>query len=290
MTEKDVEKKFINYVNEEIVNDEEFMQWLFKYIRELYKAIKSDCIKGLLILHFWDTIGFHTSVVVYSRRTGQVYYEVVVSGLEVTDEDILSIACNQFRINIKLNMPYYMPFPSNLDDLSTESKWSRDIFFEWMYSHNLVTKDKSELKTAFCLLLHGTTRSKELVNIASDWGIGILYHNLLYLCECWALDDFERELVCPAEITEGKARTVNIDNNDIKDNDLTGGTTLHRANMMFVQPRKWIRKVSEEPRKAVVDVRKKLKQIVTVENQTLSYESAEHVIHNHLSRYFKRRN
>ena len=43
---------------------------------------------------------------------------------------------------------------------------------------------------------------------------------------------------------------------------------------MFVQPKKWIRNVFEEPHKAVVNVREKLKQIATVENQILSYQSA----------------
>ena len=59
-----------------------------------------------------------------------------------------------------------------------------------------------------------------------------------------------------------------------KDDDLTGGTTLHRTNMMFVQPKKLIRKVFEELHKAVVNVREKLKQIVTVKNQKFSYQSA----------------
>ena len=92
-----------------------------------------------------------------------------------------------------------------------------------MYSYLLVTKDKSQLKTAFSLLLHGLKRSKEIVNIASDLGIGIPYHNVLFLYECWALDEFERQPVCPAEIAEGKAGTVLIDNDDFKDDDLTGG-------------------------------------------------------------------
>ena len=80
--------------------------------------------------------------------------------------------------------------------------------------------------------------------------------------------------MCLAEIAEGKAGTVIIDSDDFKDDDLTGGATSHRTNMMFVQPKKWIRKVFEEPHKAVVNVREKLKQIVTVENQILSYQSA----------------
>ena len=44
---------------------------------------------------------------------------------------------------------------------------------------------------------------------------------------------------------------------------------------MFVQARKWIRKFFEEPHKAAVDVRKKLQEIVTVEIQIPSYQSAE---------------
>ena len=69
--------------------------------------MKSDGIKDMLILHFGDAIGFHTrheskkSAIVYSRRTGQTYYETVLNGSEVTDEDVLSIACNRLRINNK---------------------------------------------------------------------------------------------------------------------------------------------------------------------------------------------
>ena len=41
--------------------------------------------------------------------------------------------------------------------------------------------------------------------------------------------------MCPAEIAESKAGAVIIDNDDLKDDDLTRGMTLHRTNMMFVQ-------------------------------------------------------
>ena len=71
--------------------------------------------------------------------------------------------------------------------------------------HTLVTKDKSQLKSGLSLLLHGFTRSKKLINVASDLGIGTPYHNVLYLHECWALGEFERQLVWPPKIAEGKA-------------------------------------------------------------------------------------
>ena len=109
-----MEQNFINYVNETIVNDEEprTLKNLCKDYSNmlenfgLYKTVKSDRIKDLMILHFGDAIGFHTrhernkSAIVYSRRTGQTYYEAVLNGSEVTDEDILSIAYNRLRINI----------------------------------------------------------------------------------------------------------------------------------------------------------------------------------------------
>ena len=158
-----------------------------------------------------------------------------------------------------------MPCPPNLNDLCNENK-SESVMIKFLRNlakiklgskndaeihflseciHTLVTKDKSQLKTTFSLLLHGLTRSKELVNVASDLDIAILYHNVLYLHECWALDEFERQPVCPAEIAEGKAGTVVIDNDDFRDDDLTVGTTSHRTNMMLVQPKKWIRTVFE---------------------------------------------
>ena len=86
----------------------------------------------------------------------------------------------------------------------------------------LITKDRIQHKTAFSLLLHGLTRSKELVNLAFDLEISIPYHNVLYLHECWALDESERQPLHPAETAEGKAGTVIINNDDFKDVDLTG--------------------------------------------------------------------
>ena len=109
VTEKDVEQNFISYVNETIFNDQE--PWTLKNLCKdysnmlekfgLYKTVKSDRIKSLLILHFGDAISFHTrnernkSTIVYNRRTGQTYYEAVLNGSEVTDENILSIVYNQ---------------------------------------------------------------------------------------------------------------------------------------------------------------------------------------------------
>ena len=84
-----MEQNFISYVNETIVNDEE-LRTLKNLCKDysnsnmlenfaLYKDVKSDGIKDLLILHLGNAIGFHTrharnkSEIVYSRRTDQTY-------------------------------------------------------------------------------------------------------------------------------------------------------------------------------------------------------------------------
>ena len=88
---------------------------------------------------------------------------------EVTDENILSIACNRLGLNIKQNTRYYMSWPPNLNDLCNEnqsesvmikflgnlakakrgSKNETEIHFLSERVHNLVTKDKVNLKQPF---------------------------------------------------------------------------------------------------------------------------------------------
>ena len=127
-------------------------------------------------------------------------------------------------------------FLGNLAKAKRGSKNEAETHFLSECVHNLFTKDKSQLKIDFSLLLHGLTRIKELVNVASYLGMDIPYHNVLYLHECWALDESQRQPVCPVEIADGKAGTI-IVANDFKDDDLTRGTTSHGTNM-FVQPKK----------------------------------------------------
>ena len=74
-------------------------------------------------------------------------------------------------------------FLRNLTKAKRGSKNDAEVYFLNECIHTLVTKDKSQLKTGFSILLHGLARSIELVNVASDLGIGIPYHNVLFLHE-----------------------------------------------------------------------------------------------------------
>ena len=75
-------------------------------------------------------------------------------------------------------------FLHNLTKTKLGSKNNAEIHFLSECIHTIFTQDKSQLKTAISSLLHGLKRSKDLVNVASDLGIDIPYHNVLYLHQC----------------------------------------------------------------------------------------------------------
>lgn len=84
--------------------------------------------------------------------------------------------------------------------------------------------------------LHGLTRSKELVDTFHKFGVGIGYASVLLLRDAWALHDIEQCGECPNEIAENIPGVILVDNDDFRNDTLTGGDTSHRTNVMYVQP------------------------------------------------------
>ena len=106
---------------------------------------------------------------------------------------------------------------------------------------SLVTKKRTQLPVMLTLTAHGLTRSKEMVKLLFDAGVGVSMESVRNLYDTWTYNDLLKEnRVCPEEIAEGKPGTVIADNDNFKDDDLTGGTTSNRTNMMFIQPEKFI--------------------------------------------------
>ena len=101
---------------------------------------------------------------------------------------------------------------------------------------SLIKRRRTSFQTQLSVTVHGLTRSKEIVDLLKRFGLGISYNDVLNLHEAWAKHEIEKSQVCPDEIADGYPATVIVDNDDFKDDDLTGGTTSHRTNMMFVQP------------------------------------------------------
>jgi len=84
-------------------------------------------------------------------------------------------------------------------------------------------------------MLHGITRSKELVNSFYKLGMGISYPNVLFLHNIWTMHDLEQCSVCSDEINEGEPSISIIDNDDFSNDTWTGGDTAHHCKWMFLQ-------------------------------------------------------
>ena len=72
------------------------------------------------------------------------------------------------------------------------------IYFNW----------KNVQDVYYDVTVHGLTRSKEIIELMSDAGVGILYKDIRKIDDCWAISDVEKNSVCPDELAEGKAGVV----------------------------------------------------------------------------------
>jgi hypothetical protein len=89
--------------------------------------------------------------------------------------------------------------------------------------------------TNLSMNLHGLTRSKELVDTFHKCGVGIGYPLVLLLRDAWALHDIQLCAECPNEIAENTPGVIIVDNDNFRNDTLTGGDTSHRTNVMYVQ-------------------------------------------------------
>ena len=83
---------------------------------------------------------------------------------------------------------------------------------------------------------HGLTRSKELVDTFHKCGVCIGYSLVLLLRDAWAVHDLQLCAECPNEIAVNTPGVIIVDNEDFRNDTLTGGDTSHRTNVMYVQP------------------------------------------------------
>ena len=85
-------------------------------------------------------------------------------------------------------------------------------------------------------MLHGLSKSRELVDIMRKDGLGISYNDVHMLRDFWVVNDLKRSLNCPFELADYKSAVAIVDNDDFKSDTLTGTGQPHRTNVMFVQP------------------------------------------------------
>ena len=121
-----------------------------------------------------------------------------------------------------------------------------------------VTGNRTITCVSLTVLIHGMTRSRELIDILHNCGICISYNSLLLLYVVWALQDAETAKTCPRGIASGKPAMVIVDNDDFKIDTLTGNASgAHRTNVLYVQPEEYEEEICADPMVSVKGLTKK---------------------------------
>ena len=139
-----------------------------------------------------------------------------------------------------------------------------------------ITGRRTTVLLTLVSIVHGMTRSKDLVNTLHKSGVCISYEDTLLLNDHWALMDVKASETCPQEIADAKPAIVIVDNDDFKVDTLTGDATgAHRTNVMFVQPQSYEKTpaVEDTPAKLVKkEISAQLKQKCTELTQVKQYK------------------
>ncbi len=235
---------------------------------------KSSHIKDLLVKEFGGKIGFHQryrkneSTLVYDTSAGRTYLEAAINAWGVDAEQLIYAAARCLKEELA-DVPE-MNWPPDILDLESKDKphhlivkllmWLKkpmtkkiDPDYEDPAIHALasllfsyITGKKCSFLVQMSVTLHGLTRSRELVDLLKSFALGISYNDVFSLYDSWARIDLHQNAICPKEIAEGIPGTGILDNDDFKEDTLTGGNTSHRTNVMFVQPQ-YLQPLHDEP-------------------------------------------
>ena len=97
-----------------------------------------------------------------------------------------------------------------------------------------ISRKRTQMKVRLSVTIHGLTRSRELVDLLRTFGLGISYNDVKTLYASWTNQEITNH-ICPPEIADNFPAVAVMDNDDFKDDTLTGAGTSHRTNVMFVQ-------------------------------------------------------
>ena len=100
---------------------------------------------------------------------------------------------------------------------------------------SFITKHRTKILINNSLTLHGIARSKELVEIFCKQGFGISYAEILHLRDWWKVCDLENASICLPGLGTCKPGIQIVDNDDIRNDTLTGAGTSHRTKIMYIQ-------------------------------------------------------
>ena len=111
---------------------------------------------------------------------------------------------------------------------------------------SLINGKRAFFKTQLSITIHGLTRNKELVQLLHKFGLAISHNDTIDLESARAYHENQVSQVCRKELAYGYPGIAVIDNDDFREDTLTGGRTSHRTNMIFVQPVKLVMSVESQ--------------------------------------------
>ena len=227
-------------------------------------SMKTSYVKELLVEEYGESIGFHatsrrSSEFVYDRKAGGSYIDAALNSFGISDEQLISnLAPRLLKHIIENTSVTWCPTVEQLLGEENLSKLLMKLFslMQKKKGHKELSEENSpalhmlsSLLTYFVtgertisainltVVIHGMTRSRELVDMLHKCGICISYNDLLLLYTFWAVRDTESSKTCPRGIAYGKPAMVIVDNDDFKIDTLTGNAQgAHRSNVLYVQP------------------------------------------------------
>ena len=275
VTRFEMKNLFLRYVDHIIFNDHEIrtlQSLLFEYKRISLEYgfvcgdAKTSYVKEMLIREYGDLIGFrernnkNKSELVYDVRGGGDYINIAITSLGISDQQLLQNVSSRIAENI-LDDTYGSPWPPFIHELEDEEQFSEllVVLLQKLYMRGhprsaplrendpklttlvslltyFATGKKTNIAVDIAVDVHGSTRSRDLVDMLHGNGLCISYEDLLMLYDFWALADVETSVSCPSDLREGEPAICITDNDDFPIDTLTGTAAgAHRTNVMFVQ-------------------------------------------------------
>ena len=288
VTHFEMKNLFLRYVDQIIFGDHEIrtlQSLLFEFKRLSFEygftcgEVRGSYIKDMLIREYGDIIGFreraekNKSELVYDVGGGGDYINMAVTSLGISDEQLVQNVSSRLGTNI-IDDTFGSPWPPHVDELEDDEQFS-ELLVQLLQRLHLkghprsahIEESDPKLRTLVSLItyfatgkktnvavniavdVHGSTRSREMIDMLHGNGLCISYEDLLLLYDHWALTDVETSATCPAGIRQGEPAIGVADNDDFPIDTLTGNATgAHRTNVMFVQPVEMERRRPDETR------------------------------------------
>ncbi len=224
--------------------------------------VKSSYLKEILTQEFGKYIGFHErnqkneSELVYDTAGAGTYIEAAISSLGVSNDQLLmNVAA---RLKEQVIGTDTILWPPYIYDSESEERLNKLLLklISWLKQPSrsaiddspsvrsiasiltsYITGKRTTFKTNLSVLLHGLTKSREIVDILHKNRLGISYNDVLMLRDFWVVKDLQQSTDCPFEIADSRPAIAIVDNDDFKSDTLTGAGQSHRTNVMFVQPK-----------------------------------------------------